>query len=121
MKLNVGCDVVSISRFSNLLREGGEKFMERLFSPKEYVGATVEHLAGIFAAKEAACKALQIPAGNWLSLQVSHLENGAPKLEINLPVELRNTPSQLSLSISHDQDYAFAVVIAQHSPSLNKS
>lgn len=118
----VGCDVVSIRRFETRLREGGSAFAERIFSPAELGGATVERLAGIFAAKEAALKALGIAAGNWRSLEVTHRKVGAPQLELN---GAGGAAGQLSCSISHDGDYAFAVVISSHpervSPPLEES
>lgn len=107
----IGCDIVSIRRFETKLREAGPAFAERVFSTAEMAGATVERLAGIFAAKEAACKALGIPAGNWRALQVSHREDGAPQIRYACA---EGPAPQLSLSISHDGDYAFAVVLAEN-------
>lgn len=104
--MHVGCDVVLISRFANALQEGGERFLERVFAPSEVAGSSAERLAGIFAAKEAAVKALGLPAGRWQEICVLHDENGAPRLLLNLPYEA-------AVSISHDGDYAFAVVIAK--------
>lgn len=109
MPLSVGCDIVSISRFRDCLAQGGQAFLDRLFLPHEQAAASVERLAGLFAAKEAACKALSIPAGRWLELCVIHEASGAPKIRLLEPVP---GVRDLSLSISHDGDHALAVVIA---------
>lgn len=110
MNLRVGCDVVSIKRLEKALRDGGDRFAEKIFTPSEFQGATLERLAGIFAAKEAACKALGIPSGNWKNLEVNHSADGAPLLKVHFPF---SAPGPVSLSISHDGDTAFAVVVAE--------
>lgn len=105
--LSVGCDVVSISRFRDLI-EKDVVTLDKIFLPHERNGASLERLAGIFAAKEAAMKALAIPAGHWHDIWVTHHENGAPELHVNLP---QADNQELALSISHDGEYAMAVVI----------
>jgi len=109
MSLHIGCDVVSISRFRQCLSQGGTAFLERTFLPSEQTGASIERLAGFFAAKEAACKALSIPAGHWQQICVTHDPSGAPKILLfgSLP-----RVQEISLSISHDGDYTMAVVVA---------
>ena len=58
------------------MRRGGEPFRRRLFHPTESAGASLQRLAGIFAAKEAAFKALELPAGNWHVVQIAHRPDG---------------------------------------------
>ncbi len=107
MPLQLGCDIVHIPRFGERIRVGGEVFLATIFSAQESDGASLERLAGMFAAKEAACKALGIPAGQWLQLQISREENGAPRLRVTTPGMIEG---EISVSISHDGEYAFAVV-----------
>lgn len=107
----LGCDIVHISRFADSVRREGEPFLARLFTPEESAGASLERLAGIFAAKEAACKALGIPAGNWHGIRLSHEDRGAPHLYID-PSLMKGAPAETSVSITHDGDYAMAVVFA---------
>lgn len=109
MALCVGCDIVSINVFKERLNESGDLVPDRLFHPGERSGASMERLAGLFAAKEAAIKALGIPAGNWQQLYIDHKASGAPILRI---VEAQPQVREISLSISHCDDYAFAVVAA---------
>jgi phosphopantetheine--protein transferase-like protein len=109
MAIRVGCDIVSISAFQKRLLESGELLPERLFHPGERSGADPERLAGLFAAKEAALKALSLPAGSWLQLCIEHDLTGAPQLRLLEP-DLR--VKDLSVSISHNGDNALAVVMA---------
>jgi holo-[acyl-carrier protein] synthase len=109
MPLSLGCDIVSIGRFRDCLCEGGQAFLDRIFSPGEQAVASVERLAGLFAAKEAACKALSIPAGCWQQILVTYEASGKPQI---LLLEPMPGIQDLSLSISHDGDHAVAVVIA---------
>lgn len=112
MSFRTGCDLVSIGRFEERLRRGGKSFLERIFLPAEYLGQPVERLAGMFAAKEAVCKALRWPPGHWLEIAVEHETSGAPR------VVLLNTPErelELSVSIAHDEGYALAFAVV-HMP-----
>lgn len=109
MAIRVGCDIVSISTFRKRMLESGELLPERLFHPCELSGASSERLAGLFAAKEAAAKALGLPAGAWLRLCIDHDSSGAPLLRL-LEKDLR--VKDLSVSIAHNGDNALAVVMA---------
>jgi len=105
MEFHIGCDIVQISRFAERLRADG--FLDRVFLPSETADASLSSLAGRFAAKEAACKAFGVPAGHWHAVSVSKASNGAPELRLLDPFPER---AEASVSISHDGDYAFAVV-----------
>lgn len=59
----IGIDLCEIDRIGDALGRHGERFLERLFLPGEVrhpLGSrrAAEHVAGLFAAKEAAMKAL---------------------------------------------------------------
>ncbi|MEE9411708.1 MAG: holo-ACP synthase [Methylococcales bacterium] len=109
MALKVGCDIVSISIFRDRLSETGDLLPERIFHPDECAGATVETLAGRFAAKEAVLKALGMPAGTWQQLWVKHDDRGAPLI---LFIEPKPWVHEITVSISHNNDFAIAVVVA---------
>lgn len=109
MAIRVGCDVVSIGTFQKRLLESGDLLLERIFHAGEYNGASPERLAGIFAAKEAGLKALGLPPGSWLQFYIDHDVSGAPLLRV-LTTEYRI--NEVSLSISHNEDTALAVVMA---------
>ena len=88
MLVGIGIDSVDLDRFSGLLeRRGG--LMERLFSPSEREYAArlanpVGSLAGRFAAKEAAMKALGVGLGafGWWDVEVRRREGGQPSLAV---------------------------------------
>jgi phosphopantetheine--protein transferase-like protein len=109
MALRVGCDIVSIGEFRKRLQESGGLLLERLFHPGESAGAGPERLAGLFAAKEAALKSLGLPAGAWLQLCIDHDRSGAPLLRL---LEQDSRIKEISVSISHNNDTAIAIVAA---------
>jgi phosphopantetheine--protein transferase-like protein len=110
MTLRTGCDLVFIPRFRERVRQGGETLLARLFSPSEYLGQPLERLAGLFAAKESVCKALNYPPGRWLDMRIEHEPSGAPKVVLlDCPWEVLD----MSVSITHEGDYALAFFVAQ--------
>lgn len=103
----IGCDLVSITRFRQRMAENESTFLERIFWPAERRGKTPESLAGMFAAKEAALKALARPAGRWLALCVEHEPSGAPRIAL---LDADPAGADIRVSIAHDGDYALAFV-----------
>lgn len=114
----MGCDIVSIPRFRKILVRT-PAIRRRIFLPEEEKGASMERLAGIFAAKEAVIKAFGIPAGRWHEIEVSYHKNGKPQIKL-----LGRSASKLKgilgsgaskcrgeVSIAHDGDYAMAFVV----------
>lgn len=119
----VGCDVCQVASMEQILQEGPDA-LERLFNPEERQYALAQkrpaqHLAGVFAAKEALAKAIREPAllGKYYrGVTVRHRENGMPTLELS--EELAESLSRgglrvADLSISHDGDYAVAAVLVE--------
>lgn len=109
-----GCDIVKISRMEGFFEKGG---LKRCFTENEekYILSKknpYETAAGIFAAKEALGKAM----GKGLSsfplkdAEVCHDEAGAPFFSFK---EHLFSNFEISLSISHDGDYALAFVVAR--------
>ena len=76
--VRTGIDIVVVEDFRRSLERGGEAMRTRLFSPTEVAGANSESLAGVFAAKEAAFKALELPLGDWHVLEIRHEPSGRP-------------------------------------------
>jgi phosphopantetheine--protein transferase-like protein len=101
--------MVSIGQLRDRLNEAGDLLAERIFHPGECAGASVERLAGLFAAKEATLKALNLPAGAWLEILIEHDSRGAPKVCF---LEPKPWMKEITVSISHTGDYAIAVVAA---------
>jgi holo-[acyl-carrier protein] synthase len=121
--LRVGLDLVQISRIRESLDRFGERFMRRLFSDAEIAyacesdGVCAERLAARFAAKEATIKALSMSEAGigWRDIEVCKLPEGACHLALHGKAKSWASGlgvSDVALSLSHDGDYAGAVVTA---------
>lgn len=116
--MRLGIDVVHISRVQESLACFGERFMRRLFTTDEVAYATsvpeltAQRLAARFAAKEAALKAFGLcEAGvDWRELEVRRLPQGACELALHGKARALAGAERSELSLSHDGDYAMAVV-----------
>ncbi len=107
MRIVSGVDLVYLPRFKKALQNGGENFRQRVFNEQELTqGKTsIQHLAGIFSAKEAVIKALSLPVDSWHDIHIRNDHDGAPTAEIvNCKLKIVNC----SLSISHDGNYVIA-------------
>ena len=101
MEIKTGCDIVEIERISNL----DSKVLDKIFHKSELKNSKPESLAGIFAVKESCKKIFQNT--NWLDFEIKKQRNGKPILKIK-DLEFKG-----DISISHDGDYAMAVVISE--------
>ena len=126
--IRVGIDLVQISRVVESLNTFGERFLRRVFTADEIAFATdvphqtAERLAARFAAKEAAIKALGVAeqAANWRDIEVRRLPTGEPTLQLSGSIARAAASSgvtELTLSLSHEGDYAAAVVVARCTPN----
>ena len=84
---------------------------------RDNTGLAAERLAARFAAKEAALKAFDL--GNegvdWRDIEVRKLAGGACRLELHgkaAALAAERGAGEIALSLSHDGDYATAVVTA---------
>jgi holo-[acyl-carrier protein] synthase len=119
----LGFDLAQVSAIEESLRAFGERFARRLFTPHELAyagsgsGMRAERLAARFAAKEAVIKALGwSEAGvNWCDIEVVKLSDGACAISLHgrtAQLAAAMGDPRLSLSLSHEGDYAGAVVTA---------
>lgn len=105
MPLSTGIDLVYIPKIMELL--SNKTALERIFLPKELMNQDPAHLAGILAAKEALFKALnKTPV--WHEVCISSSRSGKPRATISRSI---SKDKVIDLSISHDGDYAVAIVI----------
>ena len=118
--ISVGIDVVAVDRFAASLART-PALARRLFTPGEQVTANgiprgAASLAARFAVKEAAAKALGVPAGmDWHDCQVVSENSGRPVLEVTKTVAAAAAALGITgwrISVSHDAGIAAAVVIA---------
>ena len=121
MSLLLGLDLTEVSRVSEVLERWGERFLMRVFSPGElnrarrHPRAFAEHVAGRFAAKEAAMKAL---GTGWRGVAFREISvrrdpRGKPRLELSgraLERAERLRVRSMEVSITHTADVAAAVV-----------
>lgn len=120
----VGLDLVLISAIASSIRSFGARFLERIYTPGEIgyclldPAASAMRFAARFAAKEAALKVLRFDdeAVSWRSIEVQRTKGGAPLLllhdEARAQAEGRGFTG-FSLSMTHEADYASAVVIGE--------
>ncbi|MEV6331619.1 holo-ACP synthase [Streptomyces sp. NPDC051909] len=117
---NLGMDIVSVNRVRRLLSQYGEKFFERMLTPGELDdcrtagGLDILSLCGRIAAKEAAFKTLRVRGRflPWTDIVVRRSEGGWPLVELRGPaagMARESGISEITVSISHDVDYAVAV------------
>lgn len=119
MVQNVGNDIIEIARIKKAWQRHGERFLNKLFTPKEQAyclskkGYPERHLAGRFAAKEALSKALGTGFGpiSWLDLEILNDASGKPFVIASPHLQAAFNHPQFLLSISHCHEYATAVAI----------
>ena len=117
-RLRIGIDLVAISRIAGSIESFGDRFLRKIFTDGEVAyarstAAPAERLAARFAAKEAAKKALELDGVGWRDLEVVRADSGACELVLHGAARDAAGPCQLALSMSHEGDYATAVVICE--------
>ncbi len=108
MYVATGVDLVRIDRLTAL--SANEGFLRRVFAPSEIEDGRAEHLAGVFAAKEAIFKALNIPP-RWLSVTIERGESGRPRVVLDATAQVLRLRS-IDVSISHEGPFAVAIAVA---------
>jgi holo-[acyl-carrier protein] synthase len=109
----VGTDLVRISRFESRT----DHFLRRSFTERELSlsAGKAQSLAGRWAAKESALKALGVGMTlPFTDIEVDADDRGRPVLHLSGAAAERASElgvEQWSVSISHDGDYAIAVVV----------
>jgi holo-[acyl-carrier protein] synthase len=121
--LKVGTDLVQVSRIAESIATFGEKFTRRLFTDHEIAYAAsseplqAARFAARFAAKEATIKMLDLSQVglDWKQIEVLRADSGHCTLALHglaKDAAARARVQELSVSLSHDGDYATAVVVA---------
>ena len=117
--LGIGMDLASIARIASTIEGArGERFIKRVFTPKEIAFCEqrkdrADAYAARFAAKEAFVKALGVPKGiGWLDIEVVR-GRGAPafKLKGKAAGWMAERGARAMLTLSHDAGVAAAVVV----------
>jgi holo-[acyl-carrier protein] synthase len=124
MVLGVGTDLMEIARIQRSVARFGDRFLLRVFTPREIAYCqrkknAAESFAARFAAKEAGAKALGtgISQGiRWLELEVIREPSGKPSLQLTGRAAERARGlgvATVSLSLTHSKDIALAVVVME--------
>jgi holo-[acyl-carrier protein] synthase len=115
----IGIDLIKISRMNRLIERFGEKALQRFLSPDEIkLVKNYKTASGFWATKEAVSKALGVGIGKECSfedIKISKTDRGAPKLELSKKLVDNFKITDTSVSITHDGEYAIAVVAIQTS------
>ncbi|MCL2483970.1 MAG: holo-ACP synthase [Firmicutes bacterium] len=109
--MRVGIDIV----FAPRMNEMKASFVQKNFTVYEitYITQIEKSFAGFFAAKEAFLKAIGVGVLNGIDLkdvEVRHKDSGQPYLNVAPEIMKKHKIKDISLSISHDGDYATAIV-----------
>lgn len=126
MIYGIGIDLVKVSRMEGVLQRWEERFRSKVFTPGEVAYCMRKKnpspsFAARFAAKEAFVKALGIGIRrgvHWRNVEVKRGPLGRPVLSLNgLALEIcrKEGIEGFHLSLTHDGDYAGAVVVLEKS------
>lgn len=132
-----GIDIVEVARVRGAVERWGERFLRRVFTPRELADCAApganpryESLAARWAAKEAAAKALGIgltglgadavptqhARAAFHDIEVVRAPDGRPILHLHGVLAPRMATLDLSLSLSHTATYAVASIVALERP-----
>lgn len=120
--MRIGTDIVEVSRIQRAITNWQSDFLQRVFTPRENIkinqeDPNYERASGFWAAKEAVVKALGCGYRDGITfkdIEINHDELGCPHLIFSGRVKellIEKQMANASLSISHCQHYATAVVI----------
>jgi holo-[acyl-carrier protein] synthase len=124
MIVGIGADIAEVARLREAIQRHGQRFLQRVFTPREisycngYRNAD-ERFAARFAAKEAVMKALGTGwrrGITWRDIEVANAASGQPGLTLTGKAgELfRNLGGRrILLSLTHTDSYALAQVIIE--------
>lgn len=123
MIVGIGIDLIEPARIKLVHQKYGERFLNRIFTPRELFycfkfADPYPHLAARFAAKEAISKALGTGIGKdlkWTDLEIINSPRGQPL--VNLSERAKSILARLGgknvfISLTHTTNYAAAVAIA---------
>ncbi len=121
----IGVDIVQLARIRRAIETYGERFLKRIFSPREIEECESQPddrvlcYAARFAAKEAAFKAFRDELGDalsWHDFEVERDASGAPGLALSgraAEVCDRLGIKRIHLSLSNTRASASAIVVAE--------
>ncbi len=108
MPVKIGVDITTKTRFEKSLENGGNAFINHLFTPQELRQNTKDQLASIFCLKEAVIKALELPHNSWLKINTNRQSNGKVVCSF-IDKDTATKISSLDTSISHEGEIIISV------------
>ena len=123
MIVGVGTDLVELERLDRAYQRHGQRLVDRVCRPGELGEvkgpALIQHLGGLFAAKEAVLKSLGTGWAQGLAfdqVEVVSTESGAPRIELHDRAAQRASElgvARIHVSITHERNYAAAMAVAE--------
>ncbi|MEG6503502.1 MULTISPECIES: holo-[acyl-carrier-protein] synthase [unclassified Desulfovibrio] len=122
MIVGLGIDIVELARIEKNLARFGRRFAEKILGPEELSAMpalTVNYVAGRFAAKEAAVKALGTGFSQGIGpalVETVATPGGKPQLRLHGAALQRARDMGVTachVTISHDRSSAVAVVVLE--------
>jgi len=110
----IGIDLISTSRMSRMIERFGDKALQKFLSQNEItLVKNYKTAAGFWATKEACSKALGVGIGaecGFHDIEIYKNSRGAPLLKLSTKIMKNFDIKSSSVSITHDGEYAIAVV-----------
>ena len=128
MILGLGTDLAEVERIRQSIAQFGDRFLHRIYTEKELAYAaskanSAERFAARFAAKEAGMKAIGTGWNRgvtWKDFEVSNERSGKPALVLSgMAKQIADQLGvvQVTISLTHTRESAFAIVILEGDPS----
>lgn len=122
--IGLGLDLVEVERIRTALERHGAAFLERICRPDEVTVPVdapqlPQHLAGVFAAKEAVLKALGTGWAEGLGfrqIEIVYRQSGCPDVRLHGRAAEQAASlggSSFRISITHDGSHAAAVALLE--------
>lgn len=120
----IGIDIIKTTRMQEMIEKFGQKALKK-FLHEDEITLVKSHTtaAGFWATKEAVSKALGVGIGadcSFFDIKIYKNEKGAPKLSFSKKLVDKFQIIDASLSITHDGEYAIAVVSLQSSTTADE-
>jgi holo-[acyl-carrier protein] synthase len=121
MVKGIGVDIIEIARVRRSIEQGGNLFLEKVFTPREIAYCTArqnayQHYAARFAAKEAVSKALSTGwAGEfrWKDVEVMNEPSGQPRIAFSGKLGETLNSASVFVSLSHSDSHVVAMVVIE--------
>ena len=117
--IGLGNDILEIKRIREAIESQGERFIKRLFTPKEQAYCSkfkdpIPHYAARFSAKESIAKALGTGFGekiSWHDIEIVNYRQGKPEVFFSDKLKKTFKKPLVILSISHCKLYVATVAL----------